>query len=211
MKKALAYLALLGLVTWGVLYGVKLIEQRGYDRRDAEVRIEQERLKAQTEQILRENEADARERDAELQARLADTQAAADARITTLTKHLANQAKNHRKAIEDATPTRYAQAAGEPDPASPVLIGAAVLDELTLRLLNDARANRPAQEAGDPAGRSDEEVRAAATASAVTGADLAVNDLMVVRQYHELAARHDTLVDWVKHQCVDPGLAGESP
>jgi hypothetical protein len=37
---------------------------------------------------------------------------------------------------------------------------------------------------------------------AVTGADLALNDLTVVNLYHDLAARHDQLVDWVLFQCV---------
>lgn len=207
--KVLKYLLLLGVAVAALVYGVTVIELRGYDRRDAEARVEQERLKAQTEQLLHENETDARERNEVLKQELDETRAQADARITQLTNHLAKQAQNHKKATQDASPNPHAPAAGSPAQGDPVLLGAAVLDELTVRLLDDARANRPAQEAGGAADGGDEEGRAAATPTAVTGGQFAINDLMVVRQYHELAARHDTLVEWIKHQCIDPALAGE--
>lgn len=68
---------------------------------------------------------------------------------------------------------------------------AAVLDAGTVGLLNAARADLPASAAS---AIGDEEGAPAAAASV---ADFIDNDLDVVRLYHELAKRHDELVDFV--------------
>lgn len=59
-----------------------------------------------------------------------------------------------------------------------------------VRLLNAARENRTA----DPATWRDAEVKAP---SDITVAGFVQNDLQVVEQYHDLAQRHDELVDYV--------------
>jgi hypothetical protein len=67
------------------------------------------------------------------------------------------------------------------------------LDVGTVRLLNAAR-----QGAGvESAGGSDE----ALDAPSGVGVDALIqNDLAVVKQYHDLATRHDALVDWVEQK-----------
>lgn len=69
--------------------------------------------------------------------------------------------------------------------------GTFFIDLESLRLLNDARKGRPLV----PTGRSNEEKPGAST---VAVDDLVQNDLEVVRMYHDLAKRHDELVDAVE-------------
>jgi hypothetical protein len=68
------------------------------------------------------------------------------------------------------------------------------LDRGTVGLLNAARADLPAAAAS---GVSDEE---GAAASSTSVADLIDNDLDVVRLYHELAQRHNELVDFISDE-----------
>ena len=68
---------------------------------------------------------------------------------------------------------------------------ACLLDRGTVSLLNAARANVPA----DAASVSNEE---SGTTSGIGIADFAENDIEVTRKYHELATRHDALVDYVQ-------------
>lgn len=65
------------------------------------------------------------------------------------------------------------------------------LDAGTVGLLNDARAGA----AANPAGSSDGKSKAAAD---VEFSEFIDNDLQVVEQYHELATRHNALVDYVQ-------------
>lgn len=70
-----------------------------------------------------------------------------------------------------------------------------VLNDRTVGLLNAARANKPF----DPAPWLDGEGEAP---SLVTDEDFIDNDLEVVGMYHDLAQRHDALVDWVSDLIV---------
>lgn len=65
------------------------------------------------------------------------------------------------------------------------------LDHGTVSLLNAARANVPA----DTAAISDAKSKAPSGVGAV---EFVENDLEVTRLYHDLAARHDALVDYVQ-------------
>lgn len=65
------------------------------------------------------------------------------------------------------------------------------LDVGTVSLLNSARNGTPV----DSAGVSDESGQAA---SGLTLSELLDNDLEIVQLYHELAKKHDTLVDFVE-------------
>jgi hypothetical protein len=71
----------------------------------------------------------------------------------------------------------------------PVLGGDPNLDPDTVRLLNAAREDRPV----DPAGGLD----AKESQAPVSVSEFVDNDLEVVRLYHDLATRHDALVNWV--------------
>jgi hypothetical protein len=70
------------------------------------------------------------------------------------------------------------------------------LDDGTVRLLNAARQGRGV----DAAGGSDE---AQSAPSSVGVADLIANDLDIVQMYHDLAKRHDELVDAVEKHLKD--------
>lgn len=65
------------------------------------------------------------------------------------------------------------------------------LDVGTVRLLDAARAGTPP----DPSGLGDDESKAP---SAVGAAAFIDNDLQVIELYHDLATRHDALVDYVE-------------
>jgi hypothetical protein len=81
-------------------------------------------------------------------------------------------------------------------PPEPVVCPDPVLDVGTVRLLNAAREGA----AVDAAGSSD---AALETPSAVGVGKLVDNDLDVVKLYHDLAARHDALVDAVEKKLQD--------
>lgn len=191
MKAAVWLLgAIMGLLALQYAY------QQGYERRDSIARAEQTALLAHQQREIASNVADASRRNNELQQRLQVQNQLAGARALDITKHLTQQEQTHLETLhEQSMVTDHWEGKDRP------LLGAAVLDEHTVRLLNDARANRDWQ-AGSASDRDDEEGRAAAVAPAVTGTAFAVNDLEVVRLYHELAARHDGLVEWVIRQCV---------
>lgn len=97
-------------------------------------------------------------------------------------KHLAQSQPIEEKAIAEQTP----QNAGTWIKTCPDR----TLDIFTVGLLNDARTNAPF-------GSSSGGYAESQTTSGVTFADFVDNDLEVVQQYHELATRHDALVDYV--------------
>jgi hypothetical protein len=190
-----AVLALVGALT----FVGNRIHQAGWDARDA---IAQRQDKANADAALAtlaKNTADAAARDAELSAQLAGQKIKFDSTEKALRARL--QAQQTVKYV-------YITKEGTPDEASepaerPPLIGQSVLDDGTVRLLNDARAGRNQLPTGSaPAGGNEAGGALTVTAPFVTGVDFALNDLKVVQLYHELAARHDTLVDWVVQQCV---------
>ena len=202
-----------GLLALGFALGMWALstaEQRGYDRRNAELQAQELRQeRGNTEQLLK-NIADSVNADQQAAASIEKTNQAAAVRAQTLGAHLSAQGskpfnsprKNHDH--NSANPEQTAALAAEPDPAIP-LLGQSVLDRLTVRVLNDARANTDAQapEAGGTSPGADAEGEASAnTPTKITGADFANNDLEVVRLYHELATRHNGLVDWVNRQCA---------
>lgn len=125
-------------------------------------------------------------------SRLAEVQRTNTAVSTELKSHFKAQEQKHaeRKTTD--------QAEGEAVCADP-LAHTVRLDHRTVGLLNAARENRSPEDSGASAGADEE-----GGTSAVTVADLALNDIEVVRKYHELATRHDGLVDWVLQQCVEP-------
>lgn len=128
-------------------------------------------------------------------ARLAEVQKNSASITTELKSHF--KAQEQQRAESKPEPTEQAEGRQPvcPDP----LAHTVRLDHRTVWLLNAARANR-SQEDSEASPGTDEEVGA----SAVTVADLTLNDAEVVRKYHELATRHDGLVDWVLQQCVEP-------
>lgn len=182
------------------LLALQLAYQQGYERRDSIARAEQSELLAHQQREVAGNAADAARRNNELQQRLQVQNQLAGARTLEVTKHLTQQEQTYLEALhEQSMVTDTWEGKDRP------LLGTAVLDEHTVRLLDSARANRDWKAGGAP-GRDDEEVRTAASASPVTGTEFAMNDMEVVRLYHELAARHDGLVDWVIRQCVAESL-----
>lgn len=187
-----------------LFFAFQHIEQRGYDRRDAEVQVERLQIAQDHQRILRENIADAQAREQSMRQQVERANAVARNRSSQLAQHLKAQEQQHLETshadhtsnTDTNPPTTEAAQSNQQDRP---LLGAAVLDAHTVRVLNDARAGHAPHAGGAPAG-VDEKGRA----TAVTGTDLALNDLEVVRLYHELAARHSGLVDWVNHQCINP-------
>jgi hypothetical protein len=185
-------------------FAIQHFEKRGYERRSAEVLKEQEEQTRLHAEQLAANIKDTQEREAKLKQSLVRSNEVARKTAQQLAQHLAGQEKTHLESIH----AQHTQDEGQ-CPTSPTerpLLGAAVLDAHTVRLLNEARAGGDAQH-GSTANGTDEESGAAA----VTGTDFALNDLEVVRLYHELSARHNGLVDWVYQQCVDPALQPKQP
>lgn len=185
-------------------------EQRGYDRRNSELQA-QELLqqKSNTDELLK-NIADSAAVGQKAAESIERTNQAAAQRASVLGKHLAAQGAKPfnppRKSNDDdvSTTKPVAAQAAESDTAVP-LLGQSVLDRLTVRVLNDARTNTDAApaEAGGASPGADAEGEATANApTTITGSDFADNDLEVVRLYHELATRHNGLVDWVNRQCA---------
>ena len=202
-----------GLLALGVALGMWALstaEQLGYDRRNAELQTQELRQeRGSTEQLLK-NISDSAGADQQAAASIEKTNQAAAARAQTLGAHLSAQGskpfnsprKNHDH--NSANPKQTAAPAAEPDPAIP-LLGQSVLDRLTVRVLNDARANAdaaPAEARGTSPGADAEGEATADAPTTITGADFADNDLEVVRLYPELATRHNGLVDWVNRQCA---------
>lgn len=191
MRKIPAWL----VITVAVFLALNYVDNLGYERRSAELAIEMERQREKYDAEIEKSRIDAQAREDVLIAELAQARAAANQRATTLAAHLKTQRrpKEPSNATDPYDPTT-ASCGTAPDP---VFLGSAVLDGRTVRLLNEARANTELAHSDAGAG-ADEEGRA----TAITGADFALNDLEVTRLYHELAARHSGLVDWVNAQCL---------
>lgn len=200
MSLALIVAALRKIPAWLVITAVvflalNYVDNLGYERRGAELAIEMEGQREKHDAEIEKNQIDAQAREDVLIAELARAKAAANQRATTLAAHLKTQQRP--KEPSNATDPHNPTTASCDAAPGPMLLGSAVLDGRTVRLLNEARANTELEN-GDASAWADEEGRA----TSITGADLALNDLEVVRMYHELAARHSGLVDWVHAQCV---------
>lgn len=201
-------LLVVGVVVGAGWWALSVAEQRGYDRRNLELQA-QELLqqKSNTDELLK-NIADSAAVDQKAAESIERTNQVAAQRASVLGNHLAAQGAKPfnppRKSNDDDVSTTKPAAAqvAESDTAVP-LLGQSVLDRLTVRVLNDARTNAAHAEAGGTSAGADAEGEASADApTTITGADFAGNDLEVVRLYHELATRHNGLVDWVNRQCV---------
>lgn len=191
------------IAKWGVvillcLTLLWLADKRGYERRDAEARIALAIEVTEYQGRLQAMQLDASQREASIQSQLAQVRSSAARHKSELEGHLREQESSYQPGIQEHCLAAATQPQSTTDPLRP-LLGHAVLDAYTLRVLNEARAGGT-QGDSDPGPRADE----AGRATAVTGTDLALNDLEVVRLYHELAARHSGLVDWVNHQCINP-------
>lgn len=210
LMSLLARATLLAAVVALGAWALSSAEQRGYDRRNSELQA-QELLqqKSNTDELLK-NIADSAAVDQKAAESIERTNQAAAQRASVLGNHLAAQGAKpfnppRKSNDDDVSTTKPAAAqAAESDTAVP-LLGQSVLDRLTVRVLNDARTNTDAApaEAGGTSTGADAEGEATANApTTITGSDFADNDLEVVRLYHELATRHNGLVDWVNRQCV---------
>lgn len=113
--------------------------------------------------------------------------------VATLNAEQKNNSKAQRitRAISVTVPTGGLRAPSNETacPSNPLLSVGLV------RLLNDARSGSVVESAE----RAD---AAEQTASDVTVSDFAENDVEVTRLYHELAGRHDKLVDWVEAEIL---------
>lgn len=211
--KRLLPVLLIALAAWWLVSALERAETRGWERRDATAQKEAAQAGEQLAAERLQNTIDAAAREAQLEVELADLAENAAARQLELSAHLAQQAKIPYQ------PRKIAHEKGNTEPApAPAdghdrpLLGQSVLDEWTVRLLDDARANRPSagQDSGAAAQR-DAEGAAAAPVAPITGAEFASNDLEVVRLYHDLAKRHNELVDWAHAQCLAPETQPTAP
>lgn len=183
-------------------------EQRGWNARDAIAVQQAGEAELRAAEIVRANTEDAAQRSATVITKiLLDGQAAAD-RSKSLSARLARQEATpfNPTGVSPHAVCNLPDAQPAPalaDVARP-LLGQSVLDVGTVRLLNEARLNaQPGDAPGGPTPGTDAQSEAAAAApTPITGRIFADNDLQVVGLYHELAARHDGLVDWVNHQCA---------
>ena len=208
LMSLLARATLLAAVVALGAWALSSAEQRGYDRRNSELQA-QELLqqKSNTDELLK-NIADSAAVDQKAAESIERTNQAAAQRASVLGNHLSAQGAKpfnppRKSNDDDVSTTKPAAAqAAESDTAVP-LLGQSVLDRLTVRVLNDARTNAAPAEAGGTYPGADAEGEATANApTTITGSDFADNDLEVVRLYHELATRHNGLVDWVNRQCA---------
>ena len=189
----------------GVIFGVHTHGHRaGWNERELQAQSDAAAIRRAVLDEVADNFADAGRRDAQAFEREAAINQRHELRHAELKTHLARQAATpyQPKESSDAQDT-------EPNPGRP-LLGQCVLDDTTVRMLDDARADRKSTpEDGGGAGATDEEGNAtAATAPAITGGQFAENDLEVVRLYHQLAGDHDELVEWVQRQCLPPAAPG---
>lgn len=206
VRYLLAALAVAGLALWGA----QRLEQRGWDRRDAQAQLESARAAELAGEILLENQRDAEIRNAQAIETQTTINRQAQAVRDELAAHLAQQGSPR-----DADTERPGTLAQSPAPGRdlPPVLGDVVLDARTVGLLNAARTGRPAaEEIERAAGRAGQEGRTpAAPGAQITGADLALSDAEIARMYRNLAARHDQLVDWAQNQCVAPSAANPKP
>lgn len=198
--QALVIAAIAGTGWWAL----HRAEQRGWDRRNALAQAEARAAEVRAGEIILENIADAADRDRAASAAIDQLNHAAASRARTLNDHLAAQEaipfQPRGTTHDDNLPV--AGLAPAPAFSAHPLLGQSVLDRRTVGLLNDARAGLAPAPGGAPAGTDAEGEATASTPTAITGRIFADNDLEVVRLYHELATRHNGLVDWVNHQCV---------
>ena len=165
--------------------------QDGYAARDAVVVRDQLRAADKALETTQANVAAARAADLAFQAQQAVQLAATQSRAARLEQALARQER-----------TPY-QPSGDPAHETKPLVGQSVLDVFTLCLLNAERAGVELPGSACAAGRTDEEVAAAAaTPTEVGGGDLARADQALSAQYRDLATRHDGLVDWVDQNII---------
>lgn len=127
LKVAAAVIALLVLA-----WCLHAIYQMGYDARDTIAVKERAAAVESAVKELKDNMADARQRDARTISTLQAQTRVAQATQAGLQAHLAAQA---------ALPY-------DRDATKPPLLGQCVLDDATVRLLNDARAARPGADGG---------------------------------------------------------------
>lgn len=211
-------LAAAGFAVWGFTRWVDSVEQRGWDRRDAQARHEQAQVLEHAGAEILRNLADAEDENAQVRAETERLQEAKTRAERQLRMHLAEQQQ------EDHHDTRSTGSRAVPDTATArpddghAALSRARLSVGTLRVLNDARAGFPAgdREDGGAAVRADDAAPSPADAqpTAVTGQDLALNDLQVVQLYHQVAGRHARLQRWVREQCAAsdfPTLGGDAP
>lgn len=179
-------------------------EQRGWDRRDAQAQAEAHAAEVKAGEIILENIADAADRDRAASAAIDQLNQAAAVRARTLNDHLAAQEATPFQPQGTTHDDNLPVAGHTPAPALSTrpLLGQSVLDRRTVGLLNEARAGLAPAPGSAPAGADAEGEAAASAPTAITGRIFADNDLEVVRLYHELATRHNGLVEWVNHQCV---------
>lgn len=203
------YVAAGVLIASACLWAVTAIEQSGYDRREDEYQLERAEIEKAVEQAILTGVTDAAKREAQAIQQLEDIRHNAGVRIKTLTQHLKRE-RNNPDAIPDTAYAADLQTGIKPPACVAESIrphlGDVVLDNLTVRVLNEARAGIAAPEAGYDQSYTDATLGTAPSTPPITGADLAINDLEVVQKYHELAARHDGLIDWVNAQCIDPEM-----
>lgn len=191
--KSIFAIALCGLVVLGLWVGGNALYQAGYAARDAVAVRDQLRAADKAIETGQKNIQTARAADIQIQADLKADAAASKSRADKLGRVLQNQEKARRVSTKDSA-----------SPPQPVLLGSSVLDVFTLCLLNAERAGAASPGSACAPERTDEEVdAAAATASAVSGGDLARNDQEVARLYNELAKRHNGLVDWVDTNIIN--------
>jgi len=132
--------------------------------------------------------ANMRAKEATLQAQLDETRA----RIESIQKEVKPNVIYRKPAVAKPVATVVPSATSAPDiPVCPDVADGAdyFLDIDTVRMLDTARAGPTG-----PASWLDAEGEAAADISLT---DFIYNDLEVVGMYHDLALRHDSLVDWV--------------
>lgn len=142
-----AKLVLVAALATGGYYMITVIEQRGWDRRDAQAQVQAAAAEKLNGEERLENLIDGQARNAVLEIQLEALRATAVTRAAQLSKHLKAQAaaphqpkKANCDRPDQSTAVPDAQAA--PDSDDRPLLAHSVVDPVTLRLLNDARANR---------------------------------------------------------------------
>lgn len=212
LLKRIALPALIVAVSlWGLHQMRENAYQRGWGEREAIALEERHAAQMAAADELLKNTRDAAERENQaLQTVVAIDQHAK--RLEARLRQALNQKKETSHDPRDAggdVARAIPDAATGADPAAAVVLdGGGAVPVSVVGVLNAARAGAHAggPEAGSADALIDAEGRAAAQDQArfgpVTLSDLALNDLEVVRQYHQLAARHAGLVDWVNQQCL---------
>lgn len=126
----------------------------------------------------------------------------ANAQLTTKLAAVAASTDTSRKEVKRYVPTQPAGAASSPDlpdvGATPAEAGVQLLHASDLLLSGAVCVLQRARDGQAPDRAACESNGAGRTPSGITAADLIDNDLQVVGKYHELAKKHDELVDYVE-------------